>query len=247
MVELKVEFPVDLRSLSYIESLEEDPDIEAILSILLDRRKGDFYNYASIICFCYKEEDLINITEVKHLPRKVKSWIKRMSFEQDPTYIKFFKHLFSLYSSFKQTYKGWDRLGKYRSVFPESYIYHRMKERYSSKPNSTVARECFVVIDGWDSRVERTKKEGQKVDVGAWDPDEQHGEVFEAKVKVYIKEKEHQLDLLETIRRVSDRKIDVFLASFAPRSVILNHIKNFFPGRDISRINLLGIEELQNL
>ncbi len=244
---MKVEFPVDERSLRYIESLEEDPDIKAILTILLDKRTGDFYNYASIICFCYREEDLVNLPDVRHLPRKVKAWIKRKSFENDPTYLKFFKHLFSLYSSFKQTYTGWDRLGKYRSVFPESYIYHRMLDRYSTQKDVKVARECYVVIDDWDSRVNRTRKEGQKVDVGVWNPTEQRGEVFEAKVKVYIKEKEHQLEFLETIRKVSNKRIDVFLASFAPKSVILNHLKSFFPGRDLSQIGILGINELQNL
>lgn len=245
---MDVQFPVDERSLRYIETLEADPDIQAILAILLDRRKkDDFYHYASIICFCYREEDLINIMDVKHLPKKVKAWIKRMSFENDPTYLLFFKHLFSLYSSFAQTYQGWDKLGKYRSIFPESYIFHRVKERYTDKPGSTVERECFIIIDGWDSRIQRTREEGQKVDIGAWDPNEERGEVYEAKVKMYIKEKEHQLDFLETIREVSRKRIDVSLASFAPKKVIFQHLKSFFPGRDLSQINILGIEELQML
>ncbi|MBI5287003.1 MAG: hypothetical protein HY878_05370 [Deltaproteobacteria bacterium] len=243
-----VQFPVDERSRGYIEELERDPDIQVILSILLDKRKkDDFSHYASIICFCYKEEDLINIMDVKHLPKKVKVWVKRMSFESDPTYLTFFKHLFSLYSSFVQTYQGWDKLGKYRSIFPEVYIFHRVKDRYVSKPNSIVERECFIVIDNWDSRIHRTREEGQKVDAGAWDPDEERGEVYEAKVKMYIKEKEHQLEFLETIKERSKGSIDVFLASFAPKQVMLKHLKSFFPDRDMSRINLVGIDELRNL
>lgn len=244
---MNVKFPVDERSLHYIESLEQDPDIQAILSILLNKRGRDFYNYASIICFCYKEEDLINISDVRHLPNRVKSWIKRMSFENDPTYLTFFKHLFSLYSSFKQTYAGWDKLGKYRSIFPEAYIYRRIKDRYASKAGSIVERECFVVIDNWDSRVNRTKAEGQKVDVGAWDPSLQKGEAYEAKVKIYIKEKWHQIEFLETIENISSGKIKAYLASFAPKNVVLHQLKSFFPERDLSRINILGIDELQNL
>ncbi|HBO84672.1 MAG TPA: hypothetical protein DD641_06810, partial [Deltaproteobacteria bacterium] len=81
---MNVKFPVDERALHRVESLEADPDVQAILSILLSKKGRDFYNYASIICFCYKEEDLINLSDVKHLPNKVKSWIKRMSFENDP-------------------------------------------------------------------------------------------------------------------------------------------------------------------
>lgn len=244
---MKVDFPADERSLRYIETMEDDPDIKAIISILLDKRKQDFHNYASIICFCYKEEDLINLPDVRHLPEKVKAWIKRKSFDNDPAYITFFKHLFSLYSGFVQTYEGWDKLGKHRSVIPESYVYHRTKERYASKPQVKIERECFVVMDGWDSRKARTKNQGQKVDVGVWDDAAQHGEVYEVKVKVYIKEKEHQLEFLETIRKLSDKKIDVFLASFAPKHVVLQHLKIFFPGRDLSQINILGVEELQNL
>jgi len=244
---LHVDFSVDERSLRYIESMEDDPDIKAIISILLNKRKQDFYNYASIICFCYKEEDLINLPDVKHLPGKVKAWIKRKSFDQDAAYITFFKHLFSLYSGFVQTYEGWDKLGKHRSVIPESYVYHRIKERYASRPDVKVERECFVIIDGWDSRIDRTKDEGQKVDVGVWDYTAQHGEVYEIKVKVYIKEKEHQLEFLEAIRKASSKSIDVFLASFAPKHVVLQHLKTFFPGRDLSQINILGVDELQNL
>ena len=244
---MNVDFPVDERFLRYIEAIEDDPDIKAIISILLDKRKQDFYNYASLICFCYKEEDLINLPDVKHLPEKVKAWIKRKSLDHDPAYITFFKHLFSLYSGFVQTYEGWDKLGKHRSVIPESYIYHRIKERYASRPDVKVERECFVVIDGWDSRINRTKAEGQKIDAGVWDEAAQHGEVYEVKVKVYIKRKEHQLEFLEMIRRLSNKKLDVFLASFAPKQVVLQHLKSFFPGRDMSQINVLGVDELQNL
>ena len=244
---MNVKFPVDERALHRVESLEADPDVQAILSILLSKKGRDFYNYASIICFCYKEEDLINLSDVKHLPNKVKSWIKRMSFENDPAYLTFFKHLFSLYSSFSQTYSGWDKLGKYRSIFPEVYIYKRIKDKYVSKPSSVVERECFVVIDDWDSRVNRGKMEGQKIDVGAWDPSSQKGEAYEAKVKIYIKEKIHQIEFLEKIKEVSEGRIEVYLASFAPRHVILQHLKSFFPGKDLSRINILGIDELQNL
>lgn len=244
---MHVEFPVDERSLRYVESMENDPDINAIISILLDKRKEDFHNYASIICFCYKEEDLVNLPDVKHLPNKVKAWIKRKSFDQDSAYFTFFKHLFSLYSGFVQTYEGWDKLGKRRSVIPEAYIYHRLKDKYSGRPEIKVQRECFVVIDEWDSRIHRTKDEGHKVDVGMWDYVAQSGEVYEVKVKVYIKEKEHQLAFLETIRKMSNGKIIVFLASFAPKHVVLHHLKIFFPGRDLSQISILGVDELQNL
>ncbi len=244
---MHVGFPVDERSLRHIEAMENDPDINAIISILLNKRKEDFYNYASIICFCYKEEDLINLPDVRHLPNKVKAWIKRKSFDQDLSYFTFFKHLFSLYSGFVQTYEGWDRLGKHRSVIPEAYVYHRTKERHASKPLIKVARECFVVINGWDSRINRTKEEGQKVDLGVWDDEAQHGEVYEVKVKVYIKEKEHQLEFLETIRKVSEKRIDCFLASFAPKHVVIQQLKSFFPGRDLSQINILGVDDLQNL
>jgi hypothetical protein len=213
----------------------------------LDKRKQDFHNYASIICFCYKEEDLINLPDVKYLPYKVKAWIKRKSFDHDTNYLTFFKHLFSLYSGFVQTYEGWDKLGKHRSVIPESYVYHRIKERYASKLEVKVERECFVVIDGWSSQRDRTKDEGQKIDIGVWNCIAQHGEAYEVKVKVYIKEKEHQLEFLETIRKLSNKKVDVFLASFAPKHVILQHLKSFFPGRDLSQINILGVDELQNL
>ncbi|MBI3399202.1 MAG: hypothetical protein HY026_08260 [Deltaproteobacteria bacterium] len=244
---MRVDFPIDERSLRYVESMEDDPDIKAIISILLDKQKEDFYNYASIICFCYREEDLINLPDIKHLPHKVKAWIKRKSFDRDPTYFTFFKHLFSLYSGFVQTYEGWDKLGKHRSVIPEAYIYHRTKERYASKPAVKVERECFVVIDGWDSRIHRSKEVGQKVDIGVWDDAAQHGEVYEVKVKMYIKEKEHQLEFIETIRKVSSRRIDVFLASFAPKHVVLHHLRTFFPGRNLDQINVLGVDELQNL
>jgi hypothetical protein len=244
---LHVEFPVDERSLRYIESLEDDPDMKAILSILLDKRSEDFHNYASIICFCYKEDDLVSLLDVKNLPKKVKAWVKRKSFERDETYLRFFTHIFSLYSSFSQTYEGWDRLGKFRSVFPEYYVYRRLSDKYAPRPEVVVRRECYVVIDGWDTRKDRTKKQGQKVDVAMWDEAEQKGKVFEAKVKAYIKEKEHQLELLETIRDVSNKRIDIILASFAPKQVVLKHLKSFFPRRDLSKINIFGIDELKNL
>ena len=244
---MHVEFPVDEKSLRYIETMEDDPDIKAVISILLDKRKEDFYNYASIVCFCYREQDLMNLPDVRHIPDKVKAWIKRKSFDQDPVYFTFFKHLFSLYSGFVQTYEGWDKLGKYRSVIPESYVYHRMREKYASRPEVKVERECFVVIDEWDSRTHRAKAEGQKVDVGVWDDIAQRGEVYEVKVKVYIKQKEHQLKFLEIIRKLSNKKINVFLASFAPKNVVLQHLKAFFPGRDLSQINIMGVDELRNL
>lgn len=242
-----VDFPVDGKALRFIESIESDPDVKALLSILLERRGKDFYNYASLICFCYREEDLMNLPDVKHLPRKVKAWIKRMSFEKNTTYLHFFKHLFSLYSSFSQTEKGWEKLGKFRSVFPESYIYHRIKEKYASRKRAIVRRECFVVIDGWDSRINRTKEEGQKIDVGAWDPDAQQGECFECKVKIYIKEKKHQLEFLKLIKELSKGRLEVYLASFAPRRVVMNQLKGFFPGMDLSGIRIIGLEEIQEL
>src|SRR3989344_1928850 len=202
--------------------MEDDPDIKAVISILLDKRKEDFYNYASIVCFCYREQDLMNLPNVRHIPDKVKAWIKRKSFDQDPAYFTFFKHLFSLYSGFVQTYEGWDKLGKYRSVIPESYVYHRMREKYASRPEV-------------------------KVEVGVWDDIAQRGEVYEVKVKVYIKQKEHQLKFLEIIRKLSNKKVNVFLASFAPKNVVLQHLKAFFPGRDLSQINIMGVDELRNL
>ncbi|HHL39123.1 MAG TPA: hypothetical protein ENJ37_01315 [Deltaproteobacteria bacterium] len=244
---MNVEFPVDEKSLRYIESLEGDPDISAILQILLDKKNADFHNYASIICFCYKEEDLANLMDVKHLPRKVKAWIKRKSFDNDPTYLKFFRHLYALYSSFQQTYEGWDKLGKYRSLFPESYVYHKLLDKYSDIKDAVVSRECYIVIDGWDSRVDRSRKEGQKMDAAAWDRGAQSGEVYEAKVKVYIKDKEHQLEFLEKIHEVSEGRICAVLASFAPKRVVLNHLRSFFPGRDLSRICIYGIDELQKM
>lgn len=242
-----VRFPVDEVSMQTIDKIEADPDVRELLSILLDRKNKDFHNYGSIICFCYKEEDLTSLQSHKTLPKKVRTWIKRKSFERDDTYIKFFKHLFSLYSSVSQTYEGWDRLGKIRSIFPESYIYSRVRDRYASRPGSEVRRECYVVVDGWDSRIDRKSQEGQKIDIGAWDPVEQRGEIYEAKVKAYLKEKEHQLDFLETIRKVSKKRLDVILASFAPKQVVLDHLKNFFPNRKISNINVFGIDELENL
>ncbi|HHD10966.1 MAG TPA: hypothetical protein ENK42_00865 [Deltaproteobacteria bacterium] len=243
---MQVRFPVDERALRYIESLESDPDVQAILSILLSKSGEEFYNYASIICFCYREEDLSNIESTKHLPARVKAWVKRKSFERDETYIKFFTHLFALYSSFPQTYEGWDRLGKFRSIFPESYIYRKMLQRYGDKEEVLISRECFVVIDDWDSR-KRSKEEGQKVDVALWDRKKEKGMVFETKVKIYIKEKEHQLDLLDTIHEVSHHRITTILASFAPKQVVLSHLREFFPRRDLSRITVFGIDELSNL
>ncbi len=241
-----VSFPVDERALRYMESIESDPDVQAILSILLSKSGEEFYNYASIICFCYREEDLSSIEATRHLPPRVKAWVKRKSFERDETYMKFFTHLFALYSSFPQTYEGWDRLGKFRSIFPESYIYRKMLQHHGNRKDVLISRECFVVIDEWDSR-KRSKEEGQKVDVALWDRTREQGMVFETKVKVYIKEKEHQLELLDTINRVSQGRITTVLASFAPKHVVLSHLREFFPGRDLSRITLFGVDELGNL
>lgn len=244
---MKVDFPVDERSEEYLRQLESDVDVNTINSILLSKRGADFFNYASIICFCFKEQDLMNLDNVSTLPEKVKIWAKKKMLEHDPTFLEFFKHLFSLYSSFSQTEKGLSFLGKRRSLFPEIYVYYRIKELYSYSPDNIVRRDCYVVIDDWDTRRGRTREEGQKIDVGAWSPQKEMGQCFECKVKFYMKEKEHQLRFLEEIRDRSKGHIHVFLASFAPKRVLIRQLKNFFPGRDLSKINILGIEELKNL
>ncbi|MDD5433951.1 MAG: hypothetical protein PH343_00845 [Nitrospira sp.] len=244
---MQVEFPVDERSERYLKELEDDEDISAINSFLLSKRGEDFYNYASIICFCFKEKDLMDLSKVTTLPEKVKIWAKKKMLENDPAFMDFFKHMFSLYSSFSQTEEGLSILGKRRSLFPEIYLFHRIKEIYSYNPANTVRRDCYVMIDGWDSRQNRTKDNGQKIDIGAWDPKKETGQCYECKVKFYMKEKEHQLNFLEAIRERSKGKIHVFLASFAPKKIILRQLHNFFPGRDLSKINIFGIDELKNL
>lgn len=244
---MRIDFPVDERSKSFLRELESDVDVSAIISLLLSKRGEDFYNYASIICFCFKEKDLIDLDRVPTLPEKVKIWAKKQMLENDPVFLEFFKHLFSLYSSFSQTEEGLSILGKRRSLFPEIYVYHRIRDLYSHSPRSIVRRDCYVVIDGWDTRRDRTSEEGQKIDVGAWDPEKESGQCYECKVKFYIKEKEHQLKFLEAIREHSGGKIHVFLASFAPKKVIMRQIMSFFPGRDLSRINIFGVDELKNL
>ena len=103
------------------------------------------------------------------------------------------------------------------------------------------------MINDWDTRRDRSKDQGQKIDIGAWDPDKEVGQCYECKVKFYMKEKEHQLKFLEDIRDHSLGKIHVFLASFAPKKVLLRQLMNFFPGRDLSKINIFGIDELKNL
>lgn len=132
-------------------------------------------------------------------------------------------------------------------AYSQRHIYKRIKEKHASKAGSIVERECFVVIDNWDSRINRTKMDGQKVDVGAWDQSSQRGEVYEAKVKIYIKEKWHQIEFLEEIEEISKGRVKAYLASFAPKSVVHQQLRNFFPDRDLSKINILGIDELQNL
>ncbi len=244
---MKVDFPVDEKSEKYLRELESDEDISAINNILLSKRGEDFSNYASIISFCFKEEDLIDLDKVSTLPEKVKIWAKKKMLEHDPTFLEFFKHLFSLYSSFSQTEEGLSYLGKRRSLFPESYLFYRIKELYSYSPDNIVRRDCYVVIDNWDTRRDRTKKEGQKIDVGAWDPHKEIGQCFECKVKFYMKEKEHQIDFLEEIREKSKGHLHVFLVSFAPKRIFLRQLKSFFPDRDLGKINIMGIEELKNL
>ena len=244
---MRVEFPVDEKSERYLKELEEDEDISAINSFLLSKRGEDFSNYASIICFCFKEKDLMDLNKVQTLPEKVKIWAKKKMLENDPTFMDFFKHLFSLYSSFSQTEEGLSILGKRRSLFPEIYLYNRIKENYSYNPKNIVRRDCYVIIDGWDSRRNRTKDEGQKIDIGAWDPEKETGQCYECKVKFYMKEKEHQLKFLEAIREHSEGRIHVFLASFAPKKIIVRQLQSFFPGRDLSKINIFGIDELKNL
>ncbi len=244
---MRVEFPVDEKSERYLKELEEDEDISAINSFLLSKRGEDFSNYASIICFCFKEKDLIDLSSVTTLPENVKIWAKKKMLENDPTFLEFFKHLFSLYSSFSQTEEGLSILGKRRSLFPEIYVYQRVKEVYAYRLKSIVRRDCYVVIEDWNTRRDRTREEGQKIDIGAWDPEKESGQCYECKVKFYIKEKEHQLEFLEEIRRHSQGKIDVFLASFAPKKVIIRQLMSFFPGRDLGKINIFGIDELKNL
>lgn len=242
-----VEFPVDEKSERFLRELEEDEDISAINSFLLSKRGEDFSNYASIICFCFKEKDLIDINSVVTLPEKVKIWAKKKMLENDPTFMDFFKHLFSLYSSFSQTEEGLSMLGKRRSLFPEIYLFHRIKENYAYNPKNIVRRDSYVIIDNWDTRKNRTRDEGQKIDIGAWDPIKETGQCYECKVKFYMKEKEHQLKFLEEIRDRSKGKIHVFLASFAPKKAIIRQLQSFFPGRDLSKINIFGIDELKNL
>ena len=244
---MRVDFPVDERSEKFLRELESDVDVTAINTILLSKRGEDFYNYASIICFCFKEKDLIDLDSVKTLPEKVKIWAKKKMIENDPTFLDFFKHLFSLYSSFSQTEEGLSILGKRRSLFPEIYVYQRVKEVYAYRLKSIVRRDCYVVIEAWNTRRDRAREEGQKIDIGAWDPEKESGQCYECKVKFYLKEKEHQLQFLEEIRRHSQGKIDVFLASFAPKKVILRQLMSFFPGRELSKINIFGIDELKNL
>lgn len=244
---MRVDFPVDERSERFLEELESDVDVSAINSILLSKRGEDFSNYASIICFCFKEKDLIDISSVETLPEKVKIWAKKKMLENDPAFMEFFKHLFSLYSSFSQTEEGLSILGKRRSLFPEIYVYHRVRDIYAYSDKNIVRRDCYVVIEDWDTRRDRTKEDGQKIDVGAWDPEKESGQCYECKVKFYIKEKEHQLEFLETIRDHSQGRINVFLASFAPKKVILRQLMSFFPGRDLSKINIFGIDELKIL
>ena len=70
---MRVDFPVDERSEALIRELEEDEDVQAINRILLERRTQDFHFYASIICFCFKEEDLMDLDRVKTLPEKVRA------------------------------------------------------------------------------------------------------------------------------------------------------------------------------
>ncbi len=244
---MRVDFPVDERSEKFLRELESDEDVSAINSILLSKRGEDFYNYASIICFCFKEKDLMDIESVETLPGKVKIWAKKKMLENDPAFMEFFKHLFSLYSSFSQTEEGLSILGKRRSLFPEIYVYHRVKELYSYRIKSIVRRDCYVVIEDWDTRRDRTRDEGQKIDIGAWDPEKENGQCYECKVKFYLKEKEHQLKFLEAIRDHSEGRINVFLASFAPKKIILRQLMSFFPGRDMGKINIFGIDELKNL
>src|SRR3989304_1862330 len=130
--------------------------------------------------------------------------------ENDDLFQTFFKHLFSLYSSYSQTEEGLSILGKKRSLFPEVYLYHRIKELYSYSENNIVRRDCYVVINDWNTRRDRSREEGQKIDIGAWDPDKETGQCYECKVKFYIKEKVHQLKFLEDIRDHSLGKIHVF-------------------------------------
>src|SRR4030065_1817590 len=135
---MRVDFPVDERSEKFLRELESDVDVTAINTILLSKRGEDFYNYASIICFCFKEKDLIDLDSDETLPEKVKIWAKKKMLDNDPTFLEFFKHLFSLYSSFSQREEGLSILGKRRSLFPEIYLYHRIRGLYSYNPKNIV-------------------------------------------------------------------------------------------------------------
>ena len=114
---MKVDFPVDKRSEKLLQELESDEDVMAINSILLSKRGDDFSNYASIICFCFKEKDLMDLNSVTTMPDRVKIWAKKKMLENDSLFMTFFKHLFSLYSSYSQTEEGLSILGKKRSLF----------------------------------------------------------------------------------------------------------------------------------
>src|SRR4030067_3657684 len=159
---MKVYFPVDERSKEFLRELESDEDVAAINSILLSKRGEDFSNYASIICFCFKEKDLMDINGVTTLPERVKIWVKKKMMENDDLYMTFFKHLFSLYSSYSQTEEGLSILGKKRSLFPEVYLSHRIKGLHSYNPKNIVSRDCYVVINDWDTRRDRAKDQGKK-------------------------------------------------------------------------------------
>jgi hypothetical protein len=191
--------------------------------------------------------DQWGLDRVETLPEKVRIWAKKKMLEHDPVYMEFFQHLFALYSSFSQTEEGLSVLGKRRSIFPEFFVYHRIREMYAQSKGALIRRDCYVVIDDWDTRRNRARDEGQKIDVGAWDPERETGHCFECKVKFYLKEKEHQLQFLETIRDQSQGKLHVFLASFAPKKIILRQLQSFFPGRDMSKINIFGVDELKHL
>src|SRR3990172_8970328 len=91
---MKVDFPVDKRSEKLLQELESDEDVIAINSILLSKRGDDFSNYASIICFCFKEKDLMDLNSVTTMPDKVKIWEKKKMLENDSLFMTFFKHLF---------------------------------------------------------------------------------------------------------------------------------------------------------
>ena len=102
------------------------------------------------------------------------------------------------------------------------------------------------MINDWDTRRDRAKDQGQKIDIGAWDLTRKLVNVMNV-VKFYMKEKEHQLKFLEDIRDHSWERFMCSLQSFAPKKVLLRQLMNFFPGRDLSKINIFGIDELKNL